>query len=84
MLAFPDQFLGPNNTNHIQKQAEQKLLSFSYQGEGKNWTFERFVTAHKEHHTILEGLTNHGYCGLDVRTKVTRLIERIKQTKFML
>ena len=32
------------------------------------------MTAHKEQHTILEGLTDHGYYGLDARTKVTRLL----------
>ena len=36
------------------------------------------MNAHKEHHTILKGLTDHGYCGLDARTKVTCLLDRIK------
>ena len=53
MLAFRDQFLGPNNVDHIQKQAGKKLLSLSYQAERKNLTFERFVTLHKEQYTIL-------------------------------
>ena len=78
MLAFYDHFLGPNNIDHIQKQAETKLLSLSYQGERKNWNFEKFVTSHKEQHTILEGLTDHGYGGMDVRTKVTRLLDGIQ------
>ena len=26
----------------------------------------------------MEGLTDHGYCGLDARTKVTRLLDGIK------
>ena len=74
MLAFHDHFLGPNNVNHIQKHAEQKLLSLSYQVERKNWKFKRFSTTHKEQNTILEGLTDHGYCGLDARTKLTSLL----------
>ena len=36
------------------------------------------MTARKEPHTILEGLTDHGYCRLDARTKVTRLLDGIK------
>ena len=36
------------------------------------------MTAHKEQHTIMEGLTDHGYCGLDARTRVTHLLDRIK------
>ena len=68
----------PNNVNHIQKQAEQKLLSLLYQGEKKNWEFKLFVTAHKENHTILEGLTDHGYCVLDARMMVTRILDGMK------
>ena len=75
---FHDHFMVPSNIENIQKQAEQKFLSLSYQGESKKWTFERFVTAHKEHHTILEGLTDHEYCELDARTKVTCPIDGIK------
>ena len=78
MLAFHDQFLGPNNVYHIQKQAEHKLLYLLYQVERKKCTFERFVTTHKDQLTILEGLTDHGYCGLDARTKVNFLLNRIK------
>ena len=59
MLTFHHHFMGPNNVDYIQKQAEQKLLSLSYQVERNNCTFKRFVTAHKGHCTIIEGLTDH-------------------------
>ena len=36
------------------------------------------MTYHKEQHTILEGLTDHGYGGMDVRTKVTCLLDGIQ------
>ena len=36
------------------------------------------MTAHKEQHTILEGLTGHGYCRMDMMTKVTSLLDGIK------
>ena len=47
-------------------------------GERENWDFEPFETAHKEQHTILEGLTEHDYNGLDNRTKITRLMDGMK------
>ena len=75
MLAFRDHFLGPNTINHIQNQDEQKIFSLSFQGEINNWTFERFVIAHKEYHTILEGLTDHGYCGVDAMTEVNCILD---------
>ena len=71
-------FLGPNNVDHINNQAYQKLLSLLYQRKINNWTFENFVTAHKEQHIILEGLTDHIYCGLDARTKVVCLLDGIQ------
>ena len=43
-----------------------------------NWNFKRFVTAHKEQHTIMEGFTDHKHCGLDVRKNVTCLLDGIK------
>ena len=36
------------------------------------------MTEHKEQHTILEGLTYHGYNGLDNRKKVTLLMYDVK------
>ena len=53
VLAFHDHFLVPKNVDHFQNQAEKNLLSLSYQVERKNFTFERFVTLHKEQYTIL-------------------------------
>ena len=36
------------------------------------------MNVHKEQHTILERLNDHGYNGLDYRTKVTRLVDNLK------
>ena len=78
MLAFCDHFGGPNKMDHLQNQAEMNLYNLMYAGERKNCSFERFVTAHKEQHTIIEGLTDHGYNGFNNRTKFTRLIDGVK------
>ena len=63
---------------HLQKQAWVKLQALTYAGETKNCNFERYVTAHKEKHTILEELTKHGYNVLDDRKKVIRLMNGVK------
>ena len=64
--------------DHLQKQADMKLQNLTYLGERNNWNLERFVSAHKDQHTILEVLTDHGYNGLDSRTKVTCLMDDVK------
>ena len=64
--------------DHLQKQADMKFQNLMYAGERKKWKFERFVTAYKEQHTILEGLTYYGYNELDNRMKVTRLMDGVK------
>ena len=53
----------------------------SYNGEKRRWTFEKYVTLHKEQHTILQGLKDYGYAGIDERTKVRKLLEGIKVEK---
>ena len=55
-----------------------KLHSLMYAEERNNWNYERFVTDHKDQHTILEWLTNYGYNGLDDTTKFTLLMDDMK------
>ena len=62
---------------HLQKQADMKLHNLKYAWERKTWNFERFVTVQKEHHTILEGLPDHEYNGLNNWTKVTHLMDSV-------
>ena len=70
----------PTMSMKFRSKQNRSYFPFLYQVERKNWTFERFLTAHKDQSTILEGLTDHGYCGLDARTKVTRLLDGVKHT----
>ena len=78
MLLFCDHFGGPNDVYCLHNQSEMKLQNLMYAGERKNWNFERFVTAHKEQHIILEVSNDHGYNGLDNSNKVTRLMDGVK------
>ena len=50
----------------------------TYTGERHHWTFEKYVTLHKDQRSILEGLTKHGYAGIDERSKVRYLIDGTK------
>ena len=64
--------------DHLQKQSDMKLQNLTHAGERKNWNFGRFVTVHKEQHTMLEGLTDHVHNGLYNRTKVTHMMDSVK------
>jgi hypothetical protein len=71
-------YLGRNNVGVMANAAENKLQNTSYNGEKKRWTFERYVRTHVEQHTILEGLREHGYSGIDESSKVRLFINGIK------
>ena len=75
-------YLGPNNVDNMASQAESKLSSTVYNGEQRRWNFERYVNVHKQQHSIMEGLVEHGYVGIDPRSKVRYLLEGIRTDKF--
>lgn len=76
-------FLGPNNVDNMATMAEQKLTSTVYNGEQqRRWDFERYVNVHKSQHSIMEGLVEHGYNGIDPRSKVRYLLDGIRTDKF--
>ena len=77
-LALRDHYLGPNNVDNMDSQAEKKLTMTTYTGERCCWTFEKHVTLHKDQHSILERLTKHGYAGIDEQSKVRYLLDGIK------
>lgn len=62
--------------------AEDKLKSTVYNGEQRRWHFEKYVNVHKQQHSIMEGLVEHGYTGIDPRSKVRYLLDGIKTDKF--
>ena len=80
-LAFKnlkEHYLGPNNVDTQSNTAEHTLQTTTYQGEQRRWNFERYSKLHKDQHAILEGLTEHGYSGIDARSKVRYLMDGIK------
>ena len=61
--------------------AEHKLINVTYRGEVTRWDFEWYATLHKEQHTILEGLKEYGYAGMDEGSKTRHLLAGIKTTE---
>lgn len=81
-LSLYGHYLGVNNVDNMAAAAERQLQSASYTGEGRRWTFEKFVRLQVEQHHILENLVQFGYAGIDNRSKVRHLLDGIKTTKF--
>ena len=81
-LNLQQHFLGPNNVDNMATLAEDKLKNTAYSGEQRRWDFERYVNVHKQQHSIMEGLVEHGYTGIDPRSKVRFLLDGIKSDKF--
>ena len=71
-------YLGPNNVDNMANTSEKKLQVTTYAGEKKRWSFEKYVKLHVDQHAILNGLTDHGYSGIDDRSKVRHLMDGIK------
>ena len=72
-----DHYLGPNNADNLASAAERKLETTTYTREGKHWNFEKYVQLHVEQHSIIEGLVEHGYSGIDNHSKVRFLLAGI-------
>ncbi|KAL3934951.1 MAG: hypothetical protein SGARI_003168 [Bacillariaceae sp.] len=75
-------YLGPNSVDNMAAKAETTLQGTRYSGEGRRWNFEKYVKCHVDQHAILEGLVEHGYAGIDPRSKVRYLLGGITTDKF--
>ena len=71
------------NYNHMARQtadAKRKLKNCHYDGEKKGWDWDKHVTLHKEQHTIMESLADHGYSDIDDCTNIHCFPLGIKST----
>ena len=59
---------------------KKKLAQWTYTGENRNYTFDKYATLHKEQHNILEILKDNGYTCIDQKSKVRYLSEGINTT----
>ena len=73
-------YLGPSNIEHMANVAEKKLAQCTYTGEKRNWILEKYVTLHKEQHNTIESLKEHGYTGINQRSKFRYISKGIKTT----
>jgi hypothetical protein len=76
-----DHFLGPNNVGNMVSEAETKLNRTLYNGEKRRFTWETYVRIHTEQHSVLNGLKDYGYAGIDDSSKVRHLLKGIKTTE---
>ena len=81
-LGLKNHYLGKNNVDYTFSRAEAKLKDTSYSGEKRRWNLEKYIKTHVDQHAILTGLVEHGYSGIDDRSKVRHLMAIIK-TKVM-
>jgi hypothetical protein len=77
-LAIWNHYLGPNNVDHMANEAEKILATSRYHAETRTYTFEKLVLTHLKAHSILESLVEHGYVGIDERSKVRHLMDSVK------
>jgi hypothetical protein len=80
MLLF-DHFLGPNNVGNIASAAETNLTGTLYNGEKKRFTWETYVWIRTEQHSVLIGLADYGYSGIDDSSNIRHLIKGIKNAE---
>jgi hypothetical protein len=80
MLLF-DHFLGPNNVGNISSAADTKLTGTLYIIEKKRFTWDKYVRFQTEQHSVLNGLKDYGYAGIDDSSKVRHLLKGIKTTE---
>jgi hypothetical protein len=80
MLLF-DHFLGPNNVGNMDSAADTKLTGTLCNGEKKRFTWETYVRIHTEQHSVINGLKDYGYAGIDDSSKVRHFLKGIKTTE---
>jgi hypothetical protein len=73
-------YLGPNNTMNLASKAEADMSKLRYTGESKRFTFEKYITGHKDCHNVFDGLVQYGYAGMDEPTRVRRFISGINHS----
>ena len=77
-LVLKNHYLVDNNVNNMSSRAGAKIKDTSYSGEKRWWNFEKYVKMHVNQHAILTSLIEHGYSGIDDRSKVRHLMAGIK------
>jgi hypothetical protein len=65
----------------MESEAETKLTITLYNGEKKRFSWETYVRIHTEQHSVLNGMKDYGYAGIDDSSKVRHLLKGIKTSE---
>lgn len=78
-----DHYLGQSAVDQLITKAETKLNTLAYTGKDtRRWTFETFVSQHKEQHALIDTLKTRGlYLGIDDASKVRYLLAGLKDPR---
>ena len=78
-LALYQHYLGASSVDNMSSSAEKNLKLANYKGESRKWNFEKYVRVHMDQHQILNDLKEHGYAGIDERSRsaTSRMASRI-------
>ena len=79
MLSTPT--IGPSAVDNASSTAE-KALKIEYKGETKKFNLDKYVQVQMDQRQILSDLMQHGYSGINERSKVRHLMAGIKKTSF--
>ena len=76
-------YLGQSAVDQLITKAETKLNTLAYTGKDtRHWTFETFVSQHKEQHALIDTLQSRGlYLGIDETSKVRYLLTGLKDPR---
>jgi hypothetical protein len=67
--------LGPKNVGNMASAEETKFTGTLYNCENKIFTWETYVKIHTEQNSVLYGLKDFGYAGIDDSSKVRHLLK---------
>jgi hypothetical protein len=77
-----DHYLGANNVGNLATAVEERLQPTRYSGDKRNFDFEKCVRIHTEQHSVLNGLMEHGYSGIDESSKVRLILAGITTSNY--
>ena len=80
-LALWNNYLGPNNVDHMASRAEKVLATSVYHGQSSRYGIDQHILVHKAAHATLQSLVDYGYIGIDPRSMVRYLNDSIKTVK---
>ena len=73
-------FLVLGNMDYLARNIISGLQNLEWSRDTQTWNWDDSVAVHMDKHNIIEGLTVHGFTGIDSRSKVSYLYNGIKSS----